>query len=247
MGDLSSAGGQHHAHPRQGEVAVAAGDLHPRPSCALRRGGEADLGQQFSGIERSRQIRHEQVARGDHPGPLGAPRGHLAIQRHQDRGQLRGRVGVGDAAADRAAVADLRVAHEPERVPKQRAALGHLRRAFRGALPGEGADAQRAPVVPDVGQRFDPVDVDEIRRPGQPHVHQGDEALPARQHLGVVAVLGEESRPLIDGPGTVVLERRGLHALPPRRSSRHLKNCPISIFPTPPSMRCPTPAISPPT
>ena len=61
----------------------------------------------------------------------------------------------------------------------------------------------------------DPVDVDEVRRGGQAHVEERDQALPAGEHLAVVADLGEDGDGLVDGARCVVHEGGGLHRTDP--------------------------------
>jgi len=61
-----------------------------------------------------------------------------------------------------------------------------------------------------------PADVDQVRGCRQPQLHHGDQALPARQDLGLVAVLGEELQRLLERVRSVVLEPRRQHREPPR-------------------------------
>ena len=70
-----------------------------------------------------------------------------ALQRHGQRRQLGGRIGVRQAAAEGAAVADLRVGDERHRLVEQRRRLGHQRVALQPALPRQGADPQAAVLV----------------------------------------------------------------------------------------------------
>ena len=55
------------------------------------------------------------------------------------------------------------------------------------ALPGHGADAEPAAPSRDVAELGEPVQVDQHRRRGEPEVHRRDQALPARERLGVAA------------------------------------------------------------
>jgi hypothetical protein len=57
---------------------------------------------------------------------------------------------------------------------------------------GERADGHVGALVADVGQLGDPAEVDEHGRRGEPQLHQREQRLPARQVLGVLAVLGRE-------------------------------------------------------
>ena len=67
-------------------------------------------------------------------------------------------------------------------------------------------------VAVDARELGDAVEVDEVgeaREAQRQHRHQ---ALAAGEHLGLVAVLGEQADDVGDGLRRVVLERRGLHA-----------------------------------
>ena len=56
-----------------------------------------------------------------------AGRDELAVERERDRAEVAGRVGVGERAAERAAVAHLRVGHGRRRLRDQRRVLLHER------------------------------------------------------------------------------------------------------------------------
>ena len=58
----------------------------------------------------------------------------------------------------------------------------------------------------DEAQLFDRVDVDQRRRLRQPQAHERDQAVPSRQHLGVLAVLLQQGDRLLDRAGPGVLE-----------------------------------------
>ena len=80
-------------------------------------------------------------------------------------------------------------------------------------MAAERADPQRAvavlAVVAEAGQV---VDVDEQRGGGEAQLEQRHEALAAREHLGVVAVLGEQRDRLVEGARRRVAEAGGVHA-----------------------------------
>jgi hypothetical protein len=77
-------------------------------------------------------------------------------------------------------------------------------------MAGERAHGQRVAGLGDVVQR-QATDVDDVSGRGQPELHDGDQALPAGQHLGVVPVLGQELERLLQRLGPVVLEPRRQH------------------------------------
>ena len=129
--------------------------------------------------------------------------------------QLGGRICVGQAATHRAAVADRDVTHVAQGLRQQRhGRRGDLARQLDVALSGHRPDQQAAVVHLDAVEPGDPVDVDQNRRPGQPEVHQRDEALPAREHLRVGAVLSEQRHRLPDVAGSGVSDGRWLHCDP---------------------------------
>ena len=104
---------------------------------------------------------------------------------------------------------------EPTVVPRLRiAGWATLRRAWRSS--GRAAYAPVVPLEPrragpgrrpaprpastsTASEAGDPVDVDEVRRGGQAHVEQRDQALAAGEHLAVVADLGQDGDGLVDG------------------------------------------------
>src|SRR6185437_9245055 len=94
----------------------------------------------------------------------------------------------------------------------QRVPARQQRRALQVGVAAERADPQRAvavlAVVAEAGQV---VDVDEQRGGGETQLEQRHEALPAREHLGVVAVLGQERDRLVEGARRRVAEAGGVH------------------------------------
>jgi hypothetical protein len=110
-------------------------------------------------------------------------------------------IAVGSSAAGSAwarlppivsAVPDVDVADLLHRVAQKGAPLGDDRRPFDGPLARHRADAQDALVGAQECELVDAVQIDEVRRPGEPKVHQRHQALPAGERLRLVAVLGEK-------------------------------------------------------
>src|SRR5262249_4893367 len=79
------------------------------------------------------------------------------------------------------------------------------------ALARHGAESDVAVVLTDVGERLDPVEIDQRGRPRQPEVQQRDEALPARQQLRLAVVAHEQRDSLVERDGCVVFEPRRFH------------------------------------
>ena len=116
-----------------------------------------------------------------------------------------------DVAADGADSSDLRVA-DPPRPP--RPASGTLT-AIPATTPARRASsASRSAATPrlarDPFQIGNAPDVDESGRRREPHLHEGDQAVPAREQLGA-RVLAQELMRLADRACTVVVEGGGKH------------------------------------
>ena len=112
-------------------------------------------------------------------------------ERERRRRQVGGRVGVGDRAADRAAVAHLRVADVAGGVRQQRHVLGEHVGVLDVVVAGQRADGDVVAGVADVRQVAEPADVDEHARLGQAQLHQRQQAVAAGEELGLVAVLAD--------------------------------------------------------
>ena len=145
--------------------------------------------------------------------PIAAGRGQpdRPAEHSQHGGELAGRIGVRQAPDDRASVADRRVRDEPQGLPEQRLHRGGPIVALDVGLPGQGANAHGVLVHADVGQLGHAVDVDELPRSGQPHRQQRDQALPAGEHLGIAAGLGEQPDRVVERFRSRVAERWWLH------------------------------------
>ena len=78
---------------------------------------------------------------------------------------------------------------------------GRLRRELEGALPGQGADREGAAGRLEAVEAGQTVEVDDDAGSGEAEVQHGDEALPAGQRAGLVAVLGEQRQRFGQRPG----------------------------------------------
>ena len=170
--------------------------------------GPDGLDEQLVRLERGREVGDEELLRRN---CAAGARHHRTAQDGERERQLGGGVGVRDRAADRAPVAR-------DEVADVRQALGEERDLEQPpvGLADERAYAPR-PVFPrDLAER-QPVHVHEHGRPGKPHIQHRDEALPAREHLRLVAELRNR---LIDRAGPLVAERDGLHRVTPASPRR---------------------------
>ena len=123
-------------------------------------------------------------------------------------------IGVGEAAAQRAALADRVVADRPRR---PRPAAGSA-----GAPASESATARWRASAPTstnppcsrmTCQLGDVVQVDQLRRLRQAHVHHRHQALAAGDDLGHVAMLGQQAQRVVERRGPVVAEGGWLHVV----------------------------------
>jgi hypothetical protein len=156
------------------------------PRCLDRETHSRD---QFVIRARRRQHAPLEIACGEHTGPALGPHHDVAAERRQHQRKFRGRVGVGDRAADRALVAGLEVADERQRRRDQRQRRGEVRPILELVLGHGGADFHHAADHPDVIQFRQPPDIDQHRRLGDAQVEHRHQRLPARQHAGGVAML----------------------------------------------------------
>ena len=116
------------------------------------------------------------------------------------------------AAAHRAAVADLEVADQGHRRCQQRIPFGETGVALNRPLARHRADADAAIAIGvNAVQTGNAVHVHDHRRTGQTQAHERHQALSAGEDLAVVAVLVEQMDCLVQGFRTVVAERCGFH------------------------------------
>ena len=129
----------------------------------------------------------------------------------QDGAEVGRGVGVSERAADRPAVANLRIADVPRRVGENGAPAPKRVAAREVGVPAERSDRDPLAVVPDEAKVVEPTDVDEQRRTGEAQPHQRDQRVPAREQPRLV-VPAEELESLVDRPRPLVLEGRRDHA-----------------------------------
>jgi hypothetical protein len=93
-----------------------------------------------------------------------------------------------ETATDGAAIADLRMSDIGDGFMKQGSVFGHKRISFRLGLLGHRANVQGS-ILSHIAQFMYSVEVNQERRLGDPKIHGRDQALPASQHLTLIAVL----------------------------------------------------------
>jgi hypothetical protein len=82
-------------------------------------------------------------------------------------------------------------------------------------MGGHRTDDDVVAVLTHAAHLLDAPDVDDDLGIGQPQPQQRDQRLPAGQHLGFVAVLGERGDGLVDRAGPHIVELRRDHDSPP--------------------------------
>ena len=161
--------------------------------------------------ERGLEQALEEILRPDGALALGAGGVDFAIERQQAGRQFGGRIGEGDGAAERAAIADGGVADMRHGARDQRRVFGDQLGAFGLGMAHQRADLDLAVFVRDAVESADAVDVDQQARGGQPHIERGDQALPTRQQARVL-MLAEQRNRFLERARFFVGEWRRLHA-----------------------------------
>ena len=119
-----------------------------------------------------------------------------------------------EAAAEGSARADRMMRDMPHDTGQELSERTVDERTLEGGMAHAGPDHELAVGCRHASQRFDAVDVDEMRRACQPERHRRHEALPARKHAAIVRRdPRERGDGLIDRLWRVVAELRGFHRL----------------------------------
>ena len=203
----------HHRRDRDDrEVAAAPRELLERKAGRRVHRWQADLGEDLVGLEAGREVRHEEVLRLHDTLALRAARHHRAAERREDRGVLRGRVRVGDRAADRAARPDRQVPHPLRRLPEEREPSRDHGRELDRPLTRHRAEPHLPVALLDVGEARDPAEVHERGRTAQAEVKERHEALAPGEDFRLAAVALEQRHGRLQARRGVVVERDGLHA-----------------------------------
>ena len=198
-------------HAHEGEVARAARHLHEGAARAPRLVGDPHFDEQLAGPERRGEWPHEEPVRGHGAPGLLTGEGELRLECHHDGGELGGGIGVGEAAADGAAVANGQVTHEAARLGEDGRARPHRLRPLHRMLAGGRADGEAVGGGADIREFADAVDVDQGLGMRGPEVEKRDQALAAGEDLGSVTLPRQQSERLVDGARGVIHEPRRLH------------------------------------
>jgi hypothetical protein len=156
--------GEMQREPGHRIVARPPRDLGNRAAVVRAGAGQLDRRDDLALAQRRLQQAGEEVARRHTPLPPARDEHHRGVQRHDAGRQLGGGIGIGQAAADRAAVADRRMGDQRRGLGQQRRMPGDQRIAAELRMPGQRPDAQRAARDGDAPQRRDARDVDQQLR-----------------------------------------------------------------------------------
>ena len=127
-----------------------------------------------------------------------ANQGRIAVRQHQ------------------LAAAPVELADHPLGVGEYRVVLGQQRRVEELGVAGHRPDGDGRAVETDVGQVGQVVDVDQHLGPGEPQLHHRQQAVAAGDEPGLRSVAFQQGERVVNGAGTLVVERRGcLHGEPP--------------------------------
>ena len=201
------------------------GAYHHIAGCRVRQLGVARPGrggrqrdaygcQDLVGFQGGGEEIHEEVVRRHRVLARGRGQHERRAKGREGHRQVRGRVGMGDAAAHGAPVPHLQVADHRGRVgqPGQQSAHG-FRRGHLG-MGRERADDQVLAVHPDTAQAGDVSEVDQDLGLGEPELHGRNEAVPPGQQLAVLAVFLQQAERFLEGGRRLVSEASWMHAVP---------------------------------
>src|ERR1051325_318551 len=192
------------------EVAAARRKLLETPAPARRPRREADLDDELVVAEHGGQRAYEELVRTYAARSCFPPDMNLGVAGDRDAGQLGGRIGVGEAAAHGAAVADLVMRDMLNRRGEERLRALQLM-AVQDVAPTHSC-AQDREVLSELHAleaRYFPK-VDQQRRRRQAEGHGGNEALAAGERLGA-ASRSEQLDRLVERAGRGVFELGQLH------------------------------------
>ena len=215
MAHASLAGGDDDGRRDEREIAGPDGELREGGRRALRRPGHDERRQQLVRLDRGRE-RPVEERPGRHQ-PLAARRAHdhRGVEGERGERELGGGIGVREAAAERAAHADRQVADAGGGLAQQAVRARELH-ALEGGVPDERVDDDLPVAGAVLRERPGAGHVDEMRGAREPVGEHRQEALPAREHLGVLAALGQQVERLLRAVRPRIRERRRLHDACPR-------------------------------
>ena len=140
--------------------------------------------------------------------PRRAPDDELRVHRRAHGGQVLGRIGLAERAADRAAVADHGVGDHALGVGEDREQLVQERRFEEIAMTGHRPDPDLAVVrahIPQLPRQR--IDVYHVLRGGEPELHHREQAVPTGQQPGVRTELLQQRESVFDARRALITKR----------------------------------------
>ena len=134
-------------------------------------------------------------------------------ERHRAGRQFGRRIGVGEAAAERAAVADRDMADMRRGLAQQRKMLADQIGREQFAVPRQRAEPHRAVGVRLAAQLLEVADVDQELRRRQPHVETGEQTLAAGDRHGFAAGVRQHLIGVRQRRRPEIAEVPGLHTI----------------------------------
>ncbi len=191
---------------------MAARDFLKAPTGSRRQFRQHDLGEKLGAGEIDRERIAEKIARRDGALAGGRRDVEFGVEQQRQHRQFGRRIGMRQAAADGAAVADGQMRHmrhgAQDRTGRCRAINGDVSSwKCRVSAPMRIASA----VLLDIVEAGDAVDIDQNRRPQQAEIEHRHKALPAGKNLRVAAGRGQGRDRHVDTGGGDIVESGRLH------------------------------------
>ena len=139
----------------------------------------------------------------------------VGVERQHRRRVVGGGIGVGQTAAERAAIADLRIADRCRGLGQHGTCLLQQRRCGHVVVDGAGADFDRVVLLADPGQARNASDVDQRLRLAQTKLHERDQTVTAGDELPLAIGRAKLRERVVQRRGPAVLECRRYHDRPP--------------------------------
>ena len=194
----------------EGEVAGPHGELRECGSAPAGGRGDDERRQQLVGLDRGRERPGKNDSAGDQPLAARRAHGHRGVEGERGERELGGGIRVREASSERAAHADRQVADAGGGLAQQAVRARELH-ALERRVPDERVDDDLPVAGPLLRERPGTAHVDEMRGAREPVGEHRQQALPACEHLGVLAALGEQVERLLRAVRARIREGRRLH------------------------------------
>jgi hypothetical protein len=192
-------------------MAAAAGELLEAPAPAGRPRRQPHLDDDLVGGERGGERALEEIGGLDHADAGLARDRDLGVAGHGDPRHFRRRIGMRDAAPDRAAVADLIVRDMGNRGLEQRMRAIEPPVVLDVAPAHHGAQRHAAVGNPDAAQVGELAQIDQQRRLGETEGEHRHQALAPGQRLRIAVMRGEKRDCLGQRGRACIVEGRQFH------------------------------------